>query len=161
MDENASQSVPFLSALAASAVVRVTRGFPREEAGRASIKIGRGGRDVSPDVHQAHRERAPPFFTPPCEPQAEETPESLMLATIGGSGDSKKRTDRQVAMSLSRPYHHHHHHHTSTRPMCSDAATLCCLPSAFPDGEGVCLGLQLLRNSPARWIRGQMPFQAC
>jgi translation initiation factor 3 subunit A len=28
--------------------------------------------------------------------EAEETPESLMLATIGGSADSKKRTDRQV-----------------------------------------------------------------
>ena len=28
--------------------------------------------------------------------EAEETPESLMLATIGGQGDSKKRTERQV-----------------------------------------------------------------
>ena len=28
--------------------------------------------------------------------EAEETPESLMLATIGGSTDSKKRTDRQI-----------------------------------------------------------------
>ena len=28
--------------------------------------------------------------------EAEETPESLMLATVGGGADSKKRTDRQV-----------------------------------------------------------------
>ena len=43
--------------------------------------------------------------------EAEETPESLMLATIGGQGDSKKRTERQVddsptgaaASAASRP----------------------------------------------------------